>query len=64
MVNKTLEENEWKIEHRDDGLSFIGFPYIRNGKIEYGWTIGPMDRKTAEWIYDAITSKQNKQRNI
>ena len=63
MANNVLDKNEWRIEHRDDGLSFIGFPYTHNGKIEYGWTIGPMDRKTAEWLYEAIKLKQKNRIN-
>ena len=54
-----LDRAEWKIEHRDDGISFVAFPYNLRGKTEYGWAIGPMDRHVAEWIYDAVKRKQS-----
>ena len=58
---KTLNNHSWKIEHRGDGLSFIGFPYLdRSGNVQYGWTLGPFDKYVAEWLFDAITKTQKK----
>jgi hypothetical protein len=55
-----LDCAKWKIEHRDDGFSFIAFPYNFRGSIEYGWIIGPTDRYVAEWLFDAVKQKQAK----
>jgi hypothetical protein len=60
VVSSTaLLDCEWKIEHRNDGISFMAFPYKVRGKTEYGWTIGPMDRHVAEWLFDAVKRKQS-----
>ena len=56
---KNLDTNEWKIEHRNDGYSFIGIPDHYNNKEHYYW-LGPLTRKDAEWLFDAIRLKQSK----
>lgn len=57
VKNSLLDTEEWKIDHRGDG-SFIAFPYKYNNKIKHGWTLGPMDRHVAEWLFDAIQNKR------
>lgn len=52
-----LSGEPWKIEHGEDGLSFLAFPWSRDGQIEEAW-LGPMDRHVAEWLFDAVQQKQ------
>ena len=46
---------EWKIEHRSDGSSFVGVP--SENELRSCW-IGPMTKKDAEWLLDAVRRKQ------
>ena len=54
---KDFDTNKWKIEHRGDGVSFIGVPDHYDGKEHYYW-IGPMTPTSACWLFDAILLKQ------
>ena len=60
MKNNDLIVNEWKIEYRQDGCFFIGHPYFYNGKLCYGWVIGPLDIDVAKFIFDAINEKRKR----
>ena len=57
MNENCLNEYPWQYEHRDDGISFLAYPEAHDGKIKYIW-IGPFDKKTANFIFDAIVEKQ------
>jgi hypothetical protein len=56
---RQLNTTKWKVEHRSDGLSFIAYPWIRDGKVTYAWVCGPMDPHVADWLMEAIEQKQS-----
>jgi len=37
-MNKSFKKLKWKVEHRDDGQSFMAIPYdYKNGENRWNW---------------------------
>jgi hypothetical protein len=58
-----LDCAEWGVDHRSDGLSFIGIPdriprEYNTPVIKLVW-LGPLPKLQADWLLDAIKRKQS-----
>lgn len=59
MTDDYFKKAPWKVEHRNDGASFIAIPYkYKGGTVKDAWVIGPLEKDIAEWLFDAIIEKQ------
>jgi len=58
-MNKSFKKIPWKVEHREDGMSFMAVPYDRKNKsVEYAWVIGGLEKEIIDWLSQAVEEKQ------